>query len=243
MIDDDGVLEVALTWPDVRNALGPDDADTLSSRLAEARDERCRAVVLSAEGRAFCAGGNLRQVWQLAQAGEAAISDRIYRSYQGLIRRIRTLEVPVVAAVDGPAIGLGLDLALACDLRFFGRGAWVQQGWAAVGLIPAVGGFHFLKQLGGPQLAWELMVDRDLRLGPEELERRGLGRAVDRAGPAARAAAADLAGLPRDVLAASKELLAIDGLDDYLDRARQLQAGFFVGPRFAAYVERVFGAP
>ena len=243
MIDEDGVLEVVLTWPDVRNALGPDDADTLSARLAEATDERCRAVVLSAQGRAFCAGGNLREVWRMAQAGEAAVAERIYRSYQGLIRSIRRLEVPVVAAVDGPAIGLGFDLALACDLRFFGADAWVQQGWASVGLIPAVGGFHFLKQLGGPQLAWELLVDRDRRLGPDELERRGLGRAVAHAGTAARAAAADLAGLPRDVLAAGKELLAIDDFDDYLDRARQIQAGFFVGPRFAAYVEQVFGTP
>ena len=243
MIDNDGVLEVVLTWPDVRNALGPDDADTLTARLAEAADERCRAVVLSAEGRAFCAGGNLREVWRLAQAGETAVAERIYRSYQGLIRCIRGLEVPVVAAVDGPAIGLGFDLALACDLRFFGAAAWVQQGWASVGLIPAVGGFHFVRELGGPQLAWELLTDRDRRLGPDELERRGLGRAVEHAGTAARAAAADLAGLPRDVLAASKELLAIDDLDDYLDRARQIQAAFFVGPRFAAYVEQTFGAP
>ena len=243
MIDDSGVLEVVLTWPDVRNALGPDDADVLRTRLDEAEDERCRAVVLSAEGSSFCAGGNLREVWQMAQDGEEAVRARIYRSFQGLIRRIQTLPVPVLAAVDGAAIGLGFDLALACDLRFFGRNGWVQQGWASVGLIPATGGFHFLKQLGGRQLGWELLCDRGHRLDHHELERLGLGRAVEDAGVAARAAAADLAGVPRDVLAASKELLAIDGLDPYLDRAREIQAGFFVGPRFAAYVEQVFGRP
>jgi enoyl-CoA hydratase/carnithine racemase len=241
VIGDDGVLEVRLTWPEVRNALGPDEADELTERLTEAEDERCRAVVLSAEGRAFCAGGNLRAVAELARQGEEMVRQRIYRSYQGLVRRIRSLPVPVLAAVDGPAIGLGFDLALACDLRFFGRDGWVQQGWASVGLIPAVGGFHLVRSIAGRQAAWELMTERDRRRTPQELERLGLGRAVDDAGAAARTAAADLATLPRDVLAASKELLAVEDFEKYLERGREIQAAFFVGERFSTYVESVFG--
>ena len=177
MIGADGVLEVVLSWPEVRNALGPADADSLIVRLSEAEDEACRCVVLSAEGTAFCAGGNLREVWRLVQMGEDAVRARIYGSFQGLVRRLRSLPVPVIAAVDGPAVGLGFDLALACDLRLFGADAWVQQGWATVGLIPATGGFRFLSEIGGRDLCWEMLAERDRRLAPDELAARGLGGA------------------------------------------------------------------
>ena len=196
MIGADGVLVVVLSWPRSVTCGIPADADSLIVRLSEAEDEACRCVVLSAEGTAFCAGGNLREVWRLVQMGEDAVRARIYGSFQGLVRRLRSLPVPVIAAVDGPAVGLGFDLALACDLRLFGADAWVQQGWATVGLIPATGGFRFLSRSGdgtcvgrcwpsgtGASLPTNWRPGSRAERAPRRHRRPGVGRPPGRAAP------------------------------------------------------------
>jgi enoyl-CoA hydratase/carnithine racemase len=238
---DDGVLEVVLDWPQARNSLGPDDADTLFNRLQPAWSDECRCVVVRAEGDSFCAGGNLKAVWQLVQEGTDALQSKVYGSFQRLARGLREAPVPVLAAVNGPAIGLGFDLALACDMRFFGARSWVAQGWASFGLIPATGGLHYLRAIGGRDLAWRLLGAPNERWSPDELAAAGLGTAVPDADVAARDTAHRLAELPREVLVACKELLGTTDFAAHLERAAAHQVRFFQSEFFAAHVRARFG--
>ncbi len=151
-----GFSEVVLSWPERRNALGPAEANVLREALTRAADDQfCRVIVLHAEGKVFCAGGDLRAVLDMVDQGEQALRAGLYDAFQGLLRTVRTSPVPIIAAVDGPAIGLGLDLALACQARVLGSKAWVSQGWAQLGLISAPGGIWDQSRLASA-LTWRL---------------------------------------------------------------------------------------
>jgi enoyl-CoA hydratase len=117
----DAVTVVTLTRPEVRNALRPVDARELAEAVEQAgSDPACHAVVLTGEG-AFCAGGDLPAIVDMVTgATPGQVADKIYADFQRAARALRDCEVPTVAAVNGAAIGLGLDLALWCDARFLG---------------------------------------------------------------------------------------------------------------------------
>src|SRR5271154_2747504 len=127
---------VILDWPEKRNALGPEQAGELAAALrTAAADPSVRGVVITGNG-AFCAGGDIKGM--VARADMPAEDRRalVYSAYQGLIRAVLELPVPTVAAVDGPAVGMGFDLALACDSRFIGPEGWCRQGWARLRPLP-----------------------------------------------------------------------------------------------------------
>lgn len=241
MPDDDGVLRVSLDWPDQRNALGPEEADELVFRLRDADSPGCRAVVLGAEGRVFSAGGDLRAVVGLVEEGEDALRDRLYRSFQGLFRELRAVPVPVVAAVTGPAVGLGLDLALACDLRFVGPDVWVRQGWSSLGLVPATGGFLDARSLGGPQAPWRLLAAGEAKIEAAQLERWGLAEIDPDPAAAALAAARTFAAQPRDRIVAMKRLIGEADPERHLAAALDAQVGFLLDPHFKESADRILG--
>jgi len=168
---------VTLDWPDKRNALGPDEANEVAAALRSAAARPgVRGIVLTGNG-AFCAGGDINGM--VSRAGMSPEQRRalVYGAYQGLIRTVTELPVPTVAAVDGPAVGMGFDLALACDSRFIGPEGWCRQGWARIGLIPGTGG-ELLLRLRAPGALWRLL-DGQLKVGAALAEHLGIGEATD----------------------------------------------------------------
>ncbi len=234
---DAGVAEITLNWADRGNALGPDEARSV--RLAietlntEPSDEpEISAVVLSAAGKAFCAGGDLKAISKLAEGGERAVREAVYTEFQGLFRALRGCPFPLIAAVDGPAVGLGADLALATDSVFIGANGWFRQGWLAIGLIPAPGGLFDLQRRSGRDAVWRFAAAD--RISPAEAQEMRLGLAVPDARAAALTLARRLARQPRDALLAMKRLINIPDLDHHLDVALSHQVGFLTDPGFAA---------
>ena len=145
-----GVLEITLNRPDRLNSFNDDMHLALAEWLDTARDDaRCRAVLLTGAGRGFCAGQDLSARDPAKMDGPPDLGDTLTRFYNPLIRRIRTLEKPVVCAVNGVAAGAGANLALACDIVLAARSAKFIQSFARVGLIPDAGGSWMLPRLIG----------------------------------------------------------------------------------------------
>jgi 2-(1,2-epoxy-1,2-dihydrophenyl)acetyl-CoA isomerase len=164
---------VILDWPEKRNALGPEQAGELAAALrTAAEDPSVRGVVITGNG-AFCAGGDIRGMVARADMPPEERRALVYTAYQGLIRSVLELPVPTVAAVDGPAVGMGFDLALACDSRFIGPDGWCRQGWARIGLIPGTGG-ELLLRMRAPGALWKLL-DGQPKVAANLAERLGIG--------------------------------------------------------------------
>jgi|ERR1700683_618496 len=230
-IDEDGVGEVELDWPERGNAIGPEEADEIVAAFERCSREGIRVAILCGRGDTFCAGGNLLSISELVKGGAEAVRSVLYSSFQGLFRAIATSTVPVLAAVDGPAIGLGGDLALACGVTYMGRRGWLRQGWAALGLIPAVGGVEYLRRRGGSQALWQYTVAD--RVNAESAAELGLAVSVPDARYAAQSAAQSLARLPDGVVTSMQELLSITDLDRHLAEALDRQVALLVSDDFS----------
>ncbi len=155
----DGVLIVTLDRPDVLNSFNGAMADALMEALHSAADNAAvRAVLLTAAGRAFCAGQDLAAV--LPKDGQALpdLGDVVQRQYNPIIRSIRRLEKPVVCAVNGVAAGAGANIAFACDITLASENATFIQSFAKIGLIPDSGGTFILPRIVGLQRAAALTM-------------------------------------------------------------------------------------
>lgn len=150
---DEGVLTITLNRPDVYNAFNRPLHLALRAALEEAADEAVRVVVVTGAGRGFCAGQDLREFAELA----GSIRDALEETYHPNVRLIRSLEKPVIAAVNGPAAGAGLSFACACDVRIASDAASFVPGFAGIGLVPDAGGTWFLHRLLGFARAFEWM--------------------------------------------------------------------------------------
>lgn len=171
------VAVIRMEFPERRNALRPEDADEISS-LIRAQEKTAEAIVLCGGPLAFCAGADLRKIQELAAGGEAAVRKFIYSSFQGLARTIREFPGVVISAVDGPATGLGADIALTCDVCYVGNGGWIEQGWAKIGAIPGIGGAWTTVRKAGYSAAWQFVMEQRRWSGPE-IEALGLAISVD----------------------------------------------------------------
>lgn len=141
---DGAILTITLNRPQRLNALDKACRAELLAALGDAADTAVRAVVLAGAGRAFCVGQDLSATEELA-AADVTVLD----TYNPLVRMIRELDKPVVAAVNGPAVGAGMGLALACDLRVMAEDAYLACPFSKVGLVPDTGLSHELvRQLG-----------------------------------------------------------------------------------------------
>ncbi len=157
-VEDHGAVRlIRLVRPAAKNALTLATIEQLDAALALAAQLRTvRAVVLAGTPGAFCSGADLRWLTQALESGEDLAPG--LQSFQGLTLRVVELGKPVVAAVTGPAVGFGADLALACDLRVVAESAYLQEKFAAIGLMPDGGGSYFLTRLLGPARALELLM-------------------------------------------------------------------------------------
>jgi 2-(1,2-epoxy-1,2-dihydrophenyl)acetyl-CoA isomerase len=222
---DGGVLTITLNRPEVLNAFNGAMHRAMQDAYKEARDGEVRAVVVTGAGRGFCVGQDLTEFRE--SAGD--IAHRLRSTYHRTILGLRSLEKPVIAAVNGAAAGAGLSLALACDLRLAADSATLVPAFINIGLIPDSGGSYFATRLLGYARALEWLAS-GRRLTAAEAHAWGLvSEVVEADGLAERAAAlaAELAALPTRGIALTKRLLdhaQTATLEEQLEREAQLQA-------------------
>ena len=153
-----GYRVVTLNRPQRLNAFTEDMHRALKAALDEAEADRdCRALLLTGAGRGFCAGQDLND--RLVKPGETImLSATLEQYYNPLIRKLRALPFPVVAAVNGVAAGAGANIALACDIVLAAKSANFVQAFAKIGLVPDSGGSWFLPRLLGSARARALAL-------------------------------------------------------------------------------------
>jgi 2-(1,2-epoxy-1,2-dihydrophenyl)acetyl-CoA isomerase len=154
-----GVCTLKLNRPEVFNSFNRSMALALQKALDECElDQKVRAIVITGEGKAFCAGQDL---------GEAVdpegpdLSTIVEEHYNPIILRIRNIEKPIIAAVNGVAAGAGANIALSCDITIAKKSASFIQAFSKIGLIPDSGGTFFLPRIVGVQKALALMFTGD----------------------------------------------------------------------------------
>jgi enoyl-CoA hydratase/carnithine racemase len=168
----DGVAVLTLDNPDQRNAMSDPMTSSWVAAIDElAGDRSVRVVVVTGEGSAFCSGGNTSWIASEPDATVEQLRERMLPFYRAWLS-IRTLEVPTIAAINGPAIGAGLCLALACDLRYAAAGARLGVPFVKLGMHAGMGGTHLLPEVVGDAHARDLLLtgrivdaDEALRLG------------------------------------------------------------------------------
>ena len=160
---DGPICKLTLNRPECLNALNSELVVAFKEAIMRvARDESIRVVILTGAGRAFCAGGDLSVIGAGRARGDVTEIEPILRSGMNAVLTIRTMPQPVIAAVNGPAAGAGMNLALACDIRVAVEEAVFGQNFTKVGLFPDYGGTYFLPRLIGTAKAAELFYTGDM---------------------------------------------------------------------------------
>ena len=202
-----GVLTITLNRPESYNALNESMKKELNEAFREAeKDPRVRCVVLRGSGeKAFCSGQDLKE-----HAGQTrSLKESLERSYNPLIRKMRTIEKPVIAMINGVAAGAGCSIALACDMRVMSSTAKLIEVFIRIGLVPDSGSHWFLPRLAGMARAFEYAATgRDI--SAEEAERVGLVNRVsppDRLEQAVMELAVRLAAAPTRAIGLMKRTL------------------------------------
>jgi len=205
-----GVLTLQLNRPDRLNALNPELAQSLAAAVERAAgDPGVRAVILTGAGRAFCSGGDLQAIRALRDAGRTRELEPLLRAGTHLILTLRTMEKSVIAAVNGPAAGAGMNVALGCDYRIASEQAIFGQNFAKVGLFPDYGGTYLLPRMAGESRAAWMFFTGEMISAQEAMRIGVVDRVVaqERVMPEAQALAAQFAEGPSMVLGAVKRVL------------------------------------
>jgi enoyl-CoA hydratase/carnithine racemase len=239
----EGVRTLTLNRPHALNALTVPAMAALADRLEEAAaDPAARAVVITGAGVAFSAGGDLAFLQELPNMSPARIRDAVYGTFQRVPRVIRGMEKPVIAAVNGAAVGAGCEIAVACDFRIASSLARFGEVWITLGCVPAMGGMFLLPRIVGLAKATELVMTGEIIDATEAL-RIGLVSRVVPPPDLSRAAfelAQRLARGPARALAAAKTALN-RGLDSTflaeLETTLEQQTACFATRDFAEGVE------
>lgn len=234
---EDGVLTLTLDRPESLNAFSVALHESLRTALRTARRPEVRAVVVTGAGRGFCVGQDLDE----AAAQPTGAGERLARWYNPTLTALRALEKPVLAAINGPAAGAGLSLALACDIRLASTRASLVPAFAAIGLVPDSGASWTAVRLLGYARAFEWMTS-NRKIGAEEALALGLvhevaepGALLERTHERARA----LASSPGDGVAMTKRLMQRaerTTFEEQLELERQLQDA---AARHPDYADRV----
>ena len=242
--DHPGVRVLTLDDPDKRNAIGPRMRDELAAAVAEvAADPEARVLVVTGAGSAFCAGADLPAVFggpprQVAEMRRDLV--RIYESFLAVAR----LPIPTIAAVQGPAVGAGLNLAMCCDLRIAGPKAVFSATFTRLGVHPGGGCTYFLVRALGRQRALELLLDGGSLTAEEALARGLVLRIEEDPLAAALALAARYAALDphlvRDIKRAT-QLAETEGFAASLEFEAWAQASTATGPAIREAVARITG--
>jgi enoyl-CoA hydratase/carnithine racemase len=175
-VDEYGVATLTLNRPERMNALRPQTTREMREAIGSARDDdNVRCLLITGAGRGFCAGDDFQAIFLAEDRQSRQVQRKINRLKQGELSLddVFALEKPTIAAVNGPAVGYGMDLALYCDIRFASESG--KFGWYFVrrGVLGTVGGTFILRQLVGLSKALELTLTGDL-VDADEALRIGL---------------------------------------------------------------------
>jgi 2-(1,2-epoxy-1,2-dihydrophenyl)acetyl-CoA isomerase len=172
-----GVCELKLNRPAVFNSFNQAMAFALQKALDEAElNDEVRAIVITGEGKAFCAGQDLAEAMDPEGPELRSI---VKDHYNPIIERIRAIEKPIIAAVNGVAAGAGANIALACDITIAKKSASFIQAFSKIGLIPDSGGTFFLPRIIGSQKALAMMMTGDKISGEQADTMNMIYKAVD----------------------------------------------------------------
>jgi len=227
---EDGVLHVALCRPEKLNAFNVDMAEELISAFRSAEhDAHVRCIVLSGEGRGFCSGQDLDVFRTRYESGERIdVAAHLRQTYNVVTLLMRRIEKPVIASINGIVAGVGLSLALACDLRIAADDATFTVGFGRIGLVPDGGGSLLLPVIVGLAKALELAYLSE-RIDAAEALRIGL---VNRVVPVAEVVsttnriAEKLIAMPASALAYTKRAFnraVLPNLPGWLNEEADLQ--------------------
>ncbi|MFC3960265.1 enoyl-CoA hydratase/isomerase family protein [Halovivax cerinus] len=222
-LDDEPLARVVISKPERRNAVSRAETQELAATFRELdADDDVRAVVLTGEGDAFCAGLDLTSV------GEEPSTGLVNRSFHAAVREIATCSAPVIARVDGPAVGAGAALAVACDLVYAAEDARIGFSFAKIGLSADTGATWILPRLVGVQTAFELLATGRIVDAPEAAS-MGLVTATERGDALdelVTSRAIELANGPTRALSAIRRLLLranANTLEEHLEREATAQ--------------------
>lgn len=225
----DGVATITLNRPDKLNAFTDELLDALAEALKRAeRDAAIRCIVITGAGRGFSAGQDLSSVRDRDEGGGMRFRAHLETKYNPIIRRIRSMEKPVIAAVNGVAAGAGASLALACDLRICAETASFIQAFIGVGLVPDNGSTWFMTRMIGFPRAFELAVTGQKLSAADAFSMGIVNRVVplDELQAATDELALRLAQAPTKAIGLTKRAMNrahLTSLDDALDYEAQLQ--------------------
>jgi enoyl-CoA hydratase/carnithine racemase len=228
------VMVITINRPDRRNVLAGDDLFDAFADIPRRlnNDLSIRAAILTGAGKAFCAGGDVKDMRDRKGMFEGTPAE-VQRRYRNGIQRIPValsqLDVPIIAAVNGPAIGAGLDLACMCDIRIAGQGASFAESFVKLGIISGDGGAWFLPRVIGASRARELAFTGDTIDAAQALAINLVSRVVPDADLLADALALAnrIASNPPQVLRWTKRMLReaeAGTMSATLDLASSLQA-------------------
>src|ERR1700704_207739 len=204
----DGVGLIQLNRPEKMNAIGALTRKQLGDAIKQVeRDDAVRVVVLTGSGRAFCSGAD---VTEMAQDGGMRtpedVGNVLRNEYMPMLTRLRTMPKPVIAAMNGPAVGIGASYALACDIRIATPEAYILEAFVNIGLAPDGGVSWLLPRLAGTGIAYEMFFTGK-PLQAADAHRLGV---INRIVPAeeleaeVRELAGQLAAQPKQAMAAAK---------------------------------------
>lgn len=231
---DENVCVLTLNRPERLNALTTEVANELQDAIKACVQNGARAIVLTGAGRAFSAGGDLREMREIAsrEGDVSAFFDEPLRRLNDLVLLIRKTPVPVIAAVNGVASGGGCNLALACDLIYAAESANFNQAFIKIGLSPDIGGTFVLPRLVGWRRAAELMFTGDMLTAKQAYEMGMINGVISDSEVMdhVMAIAQKLANAPTAAIGQIKRLLEASATNDYgqqldLERQAQMQSG------------------
>lgn len=210
---EDGIATITLNRPDARNAYSNAMLDDIQRVFRDAdRDPDVRVVVLTGAGSAFSAGGDLRMMrthTEMFEGDPAELRQRYLDGIHTVPKTIAAFRKPIIAAMNGPAIGAGLDLACMCDIRIASARAKMGSTFVQLGLVPGDGGAYFLAKIVGFPRAMELILTG--RVIPAiEAERIGLVHEIVEPNfvlPRAYEVAREIAALPSEAVKLARSLV------------------------------------
>ncbi|MEF7613300.1 enoyl-CoA hydratase-related protein [Aquincola sp. MAHUQ-54] len=235
---EDGVLTLSMNAVDNGNAMTVAMSEALAlafEQTAKAQSVQC--VVLRSSARHFCTGGSVEDMQagaDLMQGSVEDVRDRLASTLHRVTRATQAIEVPLIAAVDGAAVGAGFDLALMCDIRIASERARFAESFLRLGLISGIGGAWFLSRLVGLSKAMELTFTSEFLDAPAALAHGIVSRVVapDRLDDEAASLARRIAATPPRALRMAKTLVresATAPLSTALEMAASMQAMLLCG--------------
>jgi len=240
----DGIGLIQLNRPEKMNAIGALTRQQLGDAIKQAeRDDAVRVLVLTGSGRAFCSGADVTEMAQGAGMRTPEDVGNVLRTeYMPMLTRLRTMPKPVIAAMNGPAVGIGASFALACDIRIATPEAYLLEAFVNIGLAPDGGVSWLLPRLAGTGVAYEMFFTGK-PLPATDAHRLGIiNRLVpaDRLEAEVRELAAHLVTQPRQAMAGAKRAVnhaLVSSFEEAMEFESYLQEAQAASPEFAEGVQ------